>query len=238
MAFATGFFCAIISSMLSLPRRLLKLIHPQGIPIIASSIYNFLSTWNIFQKHYELVANDISEYLPIDGKILDIGTGPAWLLIRLNELNPSWDLTGVDISPAMIQKATMNIKASGKDAKIKIQLSDSKSLPYPDNNFDIVVSTLSIHHWKGTTASINEIYRVLKPAGTALIYDIASDTPKAVLDQIEKDFGKVKRWLFWLHAFEEPFYSQNDFLELATPTKFKSGKTKFVGMMFCLILKK
>ena len=42
----------------------------------------------------------------------------------------------------------------------------------------------------------------------------------------------------WLHAFEEPFYSRKDFELLARPTLFKEGRTKFVGLFYCLILRK
>jgi hypothetical protein len=42
----------------------------------------------------------------------------------------------------------------------------------------------------------------------------------------------------WLHAFEEPFYSQKAFGLLAQPSLFRKGETRFMGVLCCLILKK
>ena len=50
--------------------------------------------------------------------------------------------------------------------------------------------------------------------------------------------ANLKTILFWLHGFEEPFYSRKNLESLARQTLFKGGRTKFVGMFYCLILKK
>jgi hypothetical protein len=52
------------------------------------------------------------------------------------------------------------------------------------------------------------------------------------------EFSKLKTLLFWLHSFEEPFYSRRDYESLAGPTLFKEGQTRFVGLLCCLVLKK
>jgi hypothetical protein len=57
-------------------------------------------------------------------------------------------------------------------------------------------------------------------------------------DKATQEFGRLKMFLLWLHAFEEPFYSHKDFHLLAHPTLFKDAQTRFVGVMFCLILNK
>ena len=61
--------------MTSLPlaRRVLKIFHPEGIPGIATYIYNAVSKTRIFQRNYDLVARDILNHCA-SGKILDIGT--------------------------------------------------------------------------------------------------------------------------------------------------------------------
>jgi ubiquinone/menaquinone biosynthesis C-methylase UbiE len=45
------------------------------------------------------------------------------------------------------------------------------SLPFPDASFDLVVSTLSMHHWADGTAGLAQIRRVLRPGGRAPIWD-------------------------------------------------------------------
>ena len=70
------------------------------------------------------------------------------------------------------------------------------------------------------------------------MYDLVSDTPASVLKETAREFGTLKMVLLWIHAFEEPFYSCKDFELLARATLFKEGRTRFVGAMCCLILKK
>jgi hypothetical protein len=70
------------------------------------------------------------------------------------------------------------------------------------------------------------------------MYDLVSDTPGSILKDAAREFGQLKMILLWLHAFEEPFYSTSDFEALAQPTPFAQGRTRFVGVLCCLILRK
>ena len=112
------------------------------------------------------------------------------------------------------------------------------SVPFADCSLDIVVSTGAMHHWKDPAAGLNEIYRILKHGGYALIYDLVSDTPKSIMKTASQEFGRLKIFVLWLHAFDEPFYSHKELHLLACPSFFKEGQTQFVGVMCCLILRK
>jgi ubiquinone/menaquinone biosynthesis C-methylase UbiE len=48
---------------------------------------------------------------------------------------------------------------------------DVAALAFPDQSFDLVVSTLSMHHWADPAAGLAEIGRVLRPGARALIWD-------------------------------------------------------------------
>jgi ubiquinone/menaquinone biosynthesis C-methylase UbiE len=222
---------------LSLGRRILKLVHPEGIPWPGSVIYNAISGTAIFQSHYELVAKDILSYCE-QGSLLDIGTGPAWLLLKLHQRSPAMRLVGIDSSSSMVAKARKNMAEAGLSGVIEIREGNASQIPFTDRFFDIVVSTGSIHHWKHPIAALNDVYRVLKPGGYALMYDLVSDTPAAILKEMAHQFGRLKMTLFWLHGFEEPFYNRENYQSLAWPTLFKEGRTQFVGLLCCLIMKK
>jgi len=222
---------------LSPARRLLKVFHPEAIPWPGTVFYNAISSTNIFQRNYELVAEHISDY-GSEGSVLDIGTGPGWLLVKLRQKSPFLRLTGLDTSPSMVAKARKNIVDAGFSSEIKVEEGDVSHIPFDADTFDTVVSTGSIHHWKDPVAGLNDIYRVLKPGGYALIYDIVSDTPKSVLKETAREFGRLRMVLLWLHAFEEPFYSYEDLGLLAQSSLLKEEQTMFVGVLCCLILKK
>jgi ubiquinone/menaquinone biosynthesis C-methylase UbiE len=223
--------------MLSPARKLLKRLHPEGIPWPATTFYNAMSATRIFQRNYEFVAQDIVNYCS-EGSILDIGTGPGRLLIKLRQQSSRLQITGVDISSAMVVKARKNLEKAGLSKVIEVQEGGADALPFANSSFDTVVSTGSIHHWKNSEAGLNEVYRVLKPGGYALLYDIVSDTPKAVLQDVRRKFGRFRIFMLWIHAFEEPFYSIQGFEALPRATLFKEGPIRFVGVLCCLTLKK
>ena len=222
---------------LSLGRTVLKIFHPQGIPWPGSVLYNRLSRSRIFQRHYAMVAEDIARRCP-EGKLLDIGTGPGWLLLALHRRCPALRTVGVDISRAMVAKARWNVAAAGLSDAIDIREAPAGHLPFPDNAFDVVVSTGAMHHWKDPAAGLNEVYRVLKGGGIALMYDLVTDTPAENVAQVAREFGRLRAMLFRLHSFEEPFCSVKDFVSLAHATRFKEGQARFVGLLCCLTLRK
>ena len=222
---------------LSPGRRLLKRFHPEGIPRLGAILYNALSGTSVFQRHYELIARDILSYRP-EGSLLDIGTGPGRLLLELHQLSPGMRLAGIDISPSMVVKARQNMAAAGLSEAIEIQEGNASQIPFGEDSFDVVVSTGTIHHWKDPLEGLNEVHRVLKPGASALMYDLVSDTQKSILKEMAREFGRWRTSLFWLHSFEEPFYSRRDYELLAGPTLFQEGQTRFVGLLCCLILKK
>jgi ubiquinone/menaquinone biosynthesis C-methylase UbiE len=222
---------------LPLARRLLKTFHPEGIPWPGTVFYNAISGTSVFQRHYELVAKDILEYCS-EGSILDIGTGPGWLLIQIHQQSPKFRVVGVDASPSMVAKARKNISDAGLSDVVEIKEAEASHIPFADDSFDMIVSTGSIHHWKDPTACLNEVYRVLKRGGHALIYDLVSDTPASVLKETAREFGRLRMLLLWLHAFEEPFYNCRNFALLARSTLFEEGRTGFVGALYCLAMEK
>jgi ubiquinone/menaquinone biosynthesis C-methylase UbiE len=146
---------------LSPVRRLLKKFHPEGIPWPGTKFYHAISETTIFQRNYELVAGDILSYCS-HGSILDVGTGPGWLLVKLHQQSPNLRLTGLDVSPSMVAKARKNIVDAGLSEVIEIKEGRAGSMPFADGTFDAVVSTGSIHHWKDPIAGLNDVHRVLK----------------------------------------------------------------------------
>jgi SAM-dependent methyltransferase len=106
------------------------------------------------------------------GDVLDIGSGPGVLAVELGHLAPSIRITGVDIDPAMVARASSRAARSGLDGRISFQAGDVAGLPFPDASFDVVTSTFSVHHWTDAPAGFAEIRRVLRPGGWAIIYDL------------------------------------------------------------------
>jgi ubiquinone/menaquinone biosynthesis C-methylase UbiE len=218
-------------------RQYLRRWHPQGIPWPASVLYNEISRSGIFERHYQLVADDLAGYCR-SGRALDIGTGPGRLLLAIRRTLPDMAVTGADISQAMVATAVRNMKQAGFSGSVEVIQAAADDLPFPDDLFDLVVSTGSLHHWKDAVAGLNEVFRVLKPGRNALMYDLVKSMPPALLKQARDEFGLFRTALLWMHSFEEPFYCPDEMEALASSTLFGKGETRFAGMLCCLVLKK
>jgi len=215
----------------------LRSFHPEGIPWPGSVLYNAVSQTEVFRRHYALVADHVGHYCR-SGSILDIGTGPGWLLAALQRSLPELELVGLDISPAMVATARKNMQATGYDAVIDLQVAAAEALPFRNDSFHAVVSTGSLHHWKDPIVALNEVHRVLKTGGYALVYDLVRKLPPAVAEAARREFGSLRTRILWLHSFEEPFYTSRDMSELVPATSFHNGRVEFVGVLCCLVLQK
>lgn len=218
-------------------RRLLKYFHPEAIPRLGAPLYNLISKTGIFQRSYDILVQDILRY-GNKWNLLDVGTGPGWLLVKLYRQSPTLHVHGIDISPAMVAQAQANVYEAGLSGVIEVKEGDACTIPYEDGFFDVVVSTGSIHHWKEPVRALNEIYRVLKDGGYALVYDVVSDTPQSVLKRAAREFGRLRILLLWMHAFEEPFYSRKALGLLPESSLFKGGSTRFAGVFCSLVMRK
>ena len=167
-----------------------------------------------------------------------MGTGPGRLLFSLHQSCPRARLVGVDISGAMVAKARENLARAGLSGVIHVQVSAAQELPFGSDSFDAVVSTGSVHHWKDPTAGLNEVYRVLRPGGWALMYDLVADTPREVLQNLTRAHGRFRVLLLQLHSLEEPFRTVAAFASLAGLTSFRTGQIRFVGALCCLGMQK
>jgi len=218
-------------------RQIIKRFHPEGIPWPGSVLYNALSRTSIFQRHYELVAQDILRY-GTSAHILDIGTGPGHLLLAIQRAVPNTKLVGVDISPAMVEQAHRNMEICGQPSQIELQVARANALPFADETIDRVVSTGSLHHWKDPVCALAEVHRVLKNDGYALMYDLVRDMPKEICERIRAQFGSLYLALLLLHSFEEPFLDAEEMDALGRQTEFVVEGTRFTGALCCLVLKK
>jgi ubiquinone/menaquinone biosynthesis C-methylase UbiE len=115
--------------------------------------------------------------LKSEGRAADIGCGPGHLVIELARQAPGLHLTGIDLADDMLARAATNADRAGIYRRVSFRQGDASQLPFDDASLDLVLSTLSLHHWRQPVTTLNEIARVLRPAGVGLIFDLRRDIP-------------------------------------------------------------
>jgi ubiquinone/menaquinone biosynthesis C-methylase UbiE len=133
--------------------------------------YNRVSS-RLARPMYDRVAADVAAAgLGETGRVLDVGTGPGRVPLLVAEALPGRHVEGLDLSAAMIERARRNAAAAGLAARVTFTVGDVANLPYPDGTFDLIVSSISQHHWPDADAGLRELRRVLRPGGQVWIYD-------------------------------------------------------------------
>jgi SAM-dependent methyltransferase len=144
---------------------------PGGILIGDAVVYDALSRL-LLGPFLARIAADVAAVAPEGARVLEVGCGPGRLSIRLARQH-GLEMTGLDLDPAMIARARANTDRAGNRGgrRPSFLVGDVAALAFPDRSFDLVVSTLSMHHWADPTAGLTEIGRVLRPNARALIWD-------------------------------------------------------------------
>jgi ubiquinone/menaquinone biosynthesis C-methylase UbiE len=103
--------------------------------------------------------------LPQEGKIIDISCGGGRLLKKIENNHPRLELYGVDVTPGFL---ALHPELS----KIKFTTATADQIPFSNNNFDITICSLSLHHYKNIQAVLTEIKRITKQGGQIYLIDI------------------------------------------------------------------
>ena len=109
-------------------------------------------------------------------QVLDVGCGTGTLAMEVaRRVGRTSRVVGID--PGVEQIARARSKAARRNLPIEFQIGVIKQLPFPDQTFDVVFSTLMMHHLPKILKrqGLAEIARVLKPGGRLVIADF---TPK------------------------------------------------------------
>jgi ubiquinone/menaquinone biosynthesis C-methylase UbiE len=149
----------------------------------------------IGRKLYDRVVADArATGLPPGARVLDVGTGPGRVPRALAAVEPSWVVEGVDLSPQMISYA------QERSPGVSFTVGDVAALPYPDASFDLIVSSLSQHHWSDVDGGMRDLRRVLRPGGWLWIYDArwtlgrASRAAGALFPEVRREPVRLSRW--------------------------------------------
>jgi ubiquinone/menaquinone biosynthesis C-methylase UbiE len=105
------------------------------------------------------------------GDLLDVACGPGVITAAIAPRAAS--VVAFDATEQMLDKARARCAKAGL-ANVTFQCGNAESLPFGNARFDGVVTRLAIHHFADPQRALGEMFRVLRPGGTAVIVDVVS----------------------------------------------------------------
>lgn len=172
---------------------------------------------------FQQCAHEIARQLPEGSRVLEIAPGPGYLAIELAKLS-RYQISGLDISRTFVGIAREKARAAA--VEVDFQQGDVAHVPYESDLFDFIVCRAAFKNFSNPARALNEMYRVLKCGGTALIIDLRRDAPKETIDQYIDTIGLnwwdsfLTKWTFEL-MLKRRAYLKNEITDLVSQTPFE-----------------
>jgi ubiquinone/menaquinone biosynthesis C-methylase UbiE len=183
---------------------------------------------------YKKAAQEVAAELPGGGDVLEVAPGPGYFAVELAGLGP-YHVVGLDISHAFVRIATDNAARAG--VEVEFLQGDAASMPFGSDSFDLVYCRAAFKNFGDPVRALDEMYRVLRPGGRAVVNDLRRDATPGEIDAAvgEMGLGRINaaltRWIFE-HSLLKRAYRPEDFRRMASRTPFVTCevKTASIGM--------
>jgi len=167
-------------------------------------------------------------------KVLDIATGTGDLAIMMAKTNIN-DVTGLDISPGMLNVGIQKVKDEGLSEKVDMVIGDSEQLPFDEGTFDAITVAFGVRNFEDLELGLKEIYRVLKPKGSLTVLETSQPTTfpvkqgfqfysKFIIPTVGKLLSKDKSAYDYLPESAAAFPFGERFNNILLKTGFNSSK--------------
>ncbi len=107
-------------------------------------------------------------------RVLDVATGTGDVILSLFEKNRNvFQAVGVDMSEKMLDIGRRKMRENHLEKVVELRLGDATQLPFDDEEFDVVTIAFGIRNVYDVDRAFQEMRRVLKPGGRALILEFS-----------------------------------------------------------------
>lgn len=106
------------------------------------------------------------------GKILDLGTGPGQIPIKLAKREPRISVIGVDLSKEMLKLGAERAKREQVSSRVDFILASANSIPVASGSIDLLICNSTLHHFSNPVQVFNEAHRVVKEGGVVYFRDL------------------------------------------------------------------
>ena len=191
-------------------------------------------------KRHKLMAKQMVEKIPQNGKVLEIAPGPGYFCIELAKLG-NYQIAGLDISKSFVEIARRNAAAAGLN--IDFREGNASAMPFKENTFDFTFCQAAFKNFSEPVKAIVEMYRVLRPGGLSIISDLRRDASAAEIEREIKGMGLGRinefmvRWTF-KNMLLKNAYSVDEIKSMVAQTQFGRCQINVDGVGFQVLLRK
>ena len=153
--------------------------------------------------------------------VLDVGCGTGMLSEQLLSALPSCRLAGIDLSPAMVERARARLAG-----RAEVREADAERLPFHDGAFDLVVCNDSFHHYPDPDRAAFQMWRVLRKGGALVLGDVWQPAPARAV---------MNAWMPLAHEGDVRIYSETE-LRAILGTWFQRVRWSRIGLTGCLVV--
>ena len=172
-------------------------------------------------ESYPTQAARLTEGLPDGADVLEVAPGPGYLAVELARQG-RYDVAGLDISRSFVEIAREHARRAG--VRVDFRHGDAAAMPFEPASFDLIVCQAAFKNFADPVGALDEMHRVLRPGGTAVIQDLSRDASAVDLDREVRmmQLGRLNAFMTrrTLAVLRRRAYSAADFRRLAARSAF------------------
>ena len=166
-----------------------------------------------YHQHFARRLVDLAD-IASGSDVIDVACGRGAVLLAAAPMAGS--LTGIDVSPGMIELAEADLRAAGV-MSVDLQVMDAEQMAFADASFDVVTAAFALFFLPDPERAVGEFRRLLRPGGTVAVSTWAEDDPRwAWEDDLIAAAGTPVR-----RAVQRPFSRAEEVVDLLTGAGFE-----------------
>jgi len=203
----------------------------------------FVAAWYARQTakdldEFQRTARRIAAHIGPNARVLEVAPGPGYLAIELVK-RTGCRMIGLDLSRTFVRIAAENARKAG--VAVEFEQGDAADLPFPADQFDFIVCRAAFKNFARPLQALDEMHRVLKSGGVALIIDLRKDFSAAAVSDYVRDRGAVNAAIIKLtfHTMlKRRAYTKESITQLVSQSQFRQGDVRLDPIGFELWLRK
>lgn len=181
-------------------------------------------------------AREVARHVNDGDSILEVAPGAGYLSIELSKLG-NYRLTGMDISKDLVEICKKNANEAG--VEIDFRQGNVSQMPFQADVFDFIVCVLAFKNFKEPVTALEEMCRVLRSGGEALIMDLNRKASLKATKRVAERMGLKGMGAYIAGAIQRSgSYSRREFEMFISRTKFRDHTIRDSDLGFSIYLSK